>query len=132
MQAVPEPFLSKLFCLSVDPEIISFAGGFPDAHLSTIRNVYGVRCHFFCDLIDDQEPKGGIFLWITLPGGVKGMDLFHAAVEQKVGIMPGLPFYYDETVPESNSGIKLNFSSINEEIIQAGMERLQTAFSRVM
>ena len=79
-----------------------------------------------------KNPRGGIFLWITLPDGVKGMDLFHAAVEQKVGIMPGLPFYYDETVPESNSGIRLNFSSMNEERTQAGMERLQTAFSRVM
>ena len=57
MQAVPEPFLLKLSCLSVDPEIILFAGGFPDTHLSTIRNVYGARCRFFCDLIDDQESK---------------------------------------------------------------------------
>jgi len=125
MQAVPESFLSELFRFSVDSEIISFAGGLPDAHLSTIRNMYGARCRFLCDFIDE-------FLWITLPDGVKGMDLFHAEVEQKVSIMPGLPFYYDKTVPESNSSIRVNFSSINEERIQAGIERLQTAFSRVM
>ena len=111
-----------------------------DAHLAMIRGVYKNRCKLLCDLIDDQlpsecvrtDPKGGMFLWITLPDGVKGIDLFHAAVEQKVGIMPGLPFYYDKKAPESNCGIRLNFSSIHDEMIHTGIERLKTAFSQIL
>ncbi|MDR2854766.1 MAG: PLP-dependent aminotransferase family protein [Methanomicrobiales archaeon] len=110
-----------------------------DAHLAMVRKVYQNRCHMLCDLIDDQlpsgcvrtDPKGGMFLWITLPDGVQGTDLFHAAVKQKVGIMPGLPFYYDKAAPESNRGIRLNFSSIHDDMIHTGIERLKVAFSQV-
>jgi hypothetical protein len=43
-----------------------------------------------------------------------------------------LPFYYDKTMPETNCGIWVNFLSVNEKMIQVGIERLQTALSRVM
>ena len=110
-----------------------------DAHLAMIRKVYQKRCHMLCDLIDDYlppecvrtDPMGGMFLWVTLPDGVQGIDLFHAAVQQKVGIMPGLPFYYNKEALMSNRGIRLNFSSIQDEMMHTGIERLKAAFLQV-
>jgi DNA-binding transcriptional MocR family regulator len=41
-----------------------------------------------------SDPKGGYFLWVELPSGkgTDGLSLFHAALEQGIGIAPGCLF----------------------------------------
>jgi DNA-binding transcriptional MocR family regulator len=41
-----------------------------------------------------SDPKGGYFLWVELPSGkgTDGLSLFHAALEQGIGIAPGRLF----------------------------------------
>ena len=41
-------------------------------------------------------------------------------------------FYYNMGEPESNHGIRLNFSSISNDMIPIGLERLKAPFSEVL
>lgn len=38
------------------------------------------------------QPQGGFVLWIELPRGVSGLDVFEQALEQGIGITPGILF----------------------------------------
>lgn len=42
------------------------------------------------------EPRGGIVLWVELPGGVDAVELFYRAQEQGIGIAPGPIFTTQE------------------------------------
>jgi DNA-binding transcriptional MocR family regulator len=37
-------------------------------------------------------PDGGYVLWVQLPRGIKGFDLYSAALEHRIGILPGILF----------------------------------------
>ena len=39
-----------------------------------------------------SSPAGGVVLWVELPNGVDGVELFHAALEHGIGIAPGIIF----------------------------------------
>ncbi|MGZ4291998.1 MAG: aminotransferase-like domain-containing protein, partial [Gaiellaceae bacterium] len=67
------------------------------------------------------HPEGGFFSWLTLPPGVDAVDLARRAVEQGVGIVPGAPFFPDG---RGGDNVRLSFSMVSEEQIDAGIERL--------
>jgi len=67
------------------------------------------------------HPEGGFFSWLTLPSGVDAVDLARRAVEQGVGIVPGAPFFPDD---RGGDNVRLSFSMVSEEQIDAGIERL--------
>jgi 2-aminoadipate transaminase len=39
------------------------------------------------------HPKGGLFLWATLPETLSSVDILEEAVEQKVAFVPGFSFF---------------------------------------
>ena len=65
-------------------------------------------------------PRGGFFTWLTLPGG-DATALAARAVEQGVGIVPGVPFFPDG---RGNDNVRLSFSMVDEAQIDDGVERL--------
>jgi 2-aminoadipate transaminase len=67
------------------------------------------------------HPEGGFFSWLTLPADVNAVDLARRAVEQGVGIVPGAPFFPDG---RGGDNVRLSFSMVSEEQIDAGIERL--------
>jgi 2-aminoadipate transaminase len=103
-----------------------------DAHIARIREAYGrqreamvdsIREHFPGDA-EFSEPEGGMFLWVKLPGGMSSMELFDKAIERDVAFVPGEPFYPDN--PEKDT-LRLNFSSVDEDTITEGIQRLARA-----
>lgn len=99
-----------------------------DAHIRKITRVYQNKCRIMCDLFDDHLPKvthtypeGGMFLLATLPLGISSREVFDKGVQQKVAVLPGLPFYLDGGGMDT---IRLNFSSATENQIFEGMTRL--------
>jgi len=99
-----------------------------DDHIRKITRVYQRKCRLMCDLFDDllpeiahTHPEGGMFLFATLPAGISSRAVFDEGVQQKVAVLPGLPFYVDGGGTDT---IRLNFSSAPEEQITEGMHRL--------
>lgn len=99
-----------------------------------MAQVYGERCKVMIDLIEDllpdsvshTTPIGGMFLMLTLPDGLSSSDLFREGIKEGVAVMPGIPFYVDRGGERT---VRLNFSTVSEEMIKGGMERLARSFT---
>lgn len=67
------------------------------------------------------EPKGGLFLWVTLPPGLDATEMFMEAVEKKVAYVVGSAFDPDGADKRT---LRLNFSFSTMEQIDQGVQRL--------
>lgn len=84
---------------------------------------------YFPEGVDFTEPEGGMFLWVTLPEGLSSMELFDSAIRHKVAFVPGNPFYtYDI---KTTNNLRLNFSCVDEQMIEVGIRRLAEAIHEV-
>ena len=103
--------------------------GFLDAHIPTIRDLYGRQCRHMLDALERHfpaeaqwtRPEGGMFVWVTLPRGVDSTKLLAKAIEQNVAFVPGAPFF--ATDPQANT-LRLSFVTVPAEKIEAGMRIL--------
>ena len=108
--------------------------GFLDEHVRHIRSVYRERrdvmlqalSEFFPPEITWTHPKGGLFLWVTLPEGMDCERLFRAALQENVAFVPGDSFYPRNGHPPS-AHMRLNFSNAQPEQIREGIRRLSIA-----
>ncbi len=97
-----------------------------DAHIAGINEAYGKRAGWmiakmeecFPDDVHFTRPTGGMFVWLTLPEGVSSTRLFDAALERKVAILPGTPFY---TNGGGESTARINFSNSDKDEILTGI-----------
>jgi len=100
-----------------------------DEHIQILRKIYGRHRDLMISLIDEHfpaqvrytRPDGGMFLWVTLPEGCSSVDLFDAAIRQKVAFVPGTPFHVDGG---GGNTLRLNFSNADEGAIEKGIRRL--------
>ncbi|MCP4425045.1 MAG: PLP-dependent aminotransferase family protein [Chloroflexi bacterium] len=104
-------------------------GGFLDEHKRLIRQVYGERRDVMLAAMEKHfppgvhwtHPKGGLFLWVTLPEEMDATAVLHKAVANKVAFVPGTAFYPDGA--GHNTG-RFNFSNAKPEEIEIGIQRL--------
>ena len=75
------------------------------------------------------SPEGGMFIWITLPEGMSGDDLFEAAKAEKVCFIPGSKFY--PKGQEKFNAIRLNFTFADPDTIEEGVKRLARLFRSI-
>ncbi|HTV00127.1 MAG TPA: hypothetical protein VMF13_06295, partial [Luteitalea sp.] len=68
-------------------------------------------------------PRGGFFLWVTLPDGVDTRAMLPQAIEAQVIYVAGAPFFVDGTGANS---LRLAFSAASLPRIEEGMARLAT------
>ena len=108
--------------------------GFLDKHVKLIRQIYGERRdvmlqalqEFFPPAVTWTHPKGGLFLWVTLPAGLDMEAVFRSALEQNVAFVPGDSFYANDP-QEGSRHMRLNFSNATPEQIREGIRRLAAA-----
>jgi 2-aminoadipate transaminase len=108
--------------------------GFLDKHVKLIRQIYRERRdvmlqalqEFFPPEVTWTHPQGGLFLWVTLPGGLDMKAIFNSAIEQNVAFVPGDSFYANDG-REGSRHMRLNFSNAAPEQIREGIRRLATA-----
>lgn len=85
-----------------------------DAMLAALRASFPPGVHW-------TYPRGGMFLWVTLPAGADAARILHDAIEQQVAFVPGAPFH-------ANGGgantFRLNFSNATPAKIAEGIARL--------
>jgi 2-aminoadipate transaminase len=102
-----------------------------DIHIRKIRTAYKNQCDRMIELITETfpesvtctRPRGGMFVWITLPAGCSSMDVFENALKENVAVLPGSPFYIDGG---GTNTLRLNFSNSTDEKIITGIGRLAT------
>jgi len=111
--------------------------GFLDKHVKLIRQVYRERRdvmlqalqEFFPPNVTWTHPKGGLFLWATLPAGLDMKAIFNSALELNVAFVPGDSFYANDS-GEGSRHMRLNFSNATPDQIREGMRRLATAVNK--
>ncbi|MHB0977526.1 MAG: aminotransferase-like domain-containing protein [Candidatus Aquicultorales bacterium] len=68
------------------------------------------------------KPKGGLFVWATLPGQIDAGEMLAEAIQKaKVAYISGRSFYPDGS---GKNNMRLNFSFCEEGVITEGIERL--------
>ena len=100
-----------------------------DAHLGRIRAEYRRRCEAMLFALERSmppgtrwsRPDGGLFLWLELPGGLRDDDVFRAALERAVAVVPGSGFFVG---PAEHGFVRLNFSNQSVANIGVGIARL--------
>lgn len=73
------------------------------------------------DRLSWPSPKGGFFIWATLPPGLTDMELLPRAIENGLVFVAGSAFHVDGTGHET---IRLSFSAPTPERIREGVHRL--------
>jgi 2-aminoadipate transaminase len=72
-------------------------------------------------LVRYPQPKGGFFLWLTLPTAIDTDRMIPRAIEEGVVYVAGEAFYVDG---EGKNTMRLSFSAPTHERIEVGVSRL--------
>jgi len=100
-----------------------------EQHIADLRAIYQRKCeHMLSALAREMpagvswtRPKGGFFLWVTLPEGVDATGIIGECRKNLVDYIPGPAFYSDGS---GNRSLRLSFSAVSPEQIDAGIARL--------
>lgn len=105
--------------------------GFLDTHVRHIREVYGRHRDVMLAALEREfppalgvrwtRPRGGLFLWVTLPERLDSKRLLQRAVQENVAFVPGASFHPDGSGANT---MRLNFSNASEPLIEEGIARL--------
>ena len=103
--------------------------GFLNDHVKLIRKVYRERRDVMLDSLEEHmppgikwtHPKGGLFLWVTLPTILDAKVIFDDALNKSVAFVPGASFFTDD---RGHNTMRLNFSNAKPEMINEGIGRL--------
>jgi 2-aminoadipate transaminase len=82
-----------------------------------MREAFGSRLSW-------PQPRGGFFLWVTLPDGESDLALFERAMRHGVIFVVGSAFFVDGS---GHQTIRLSFSAPSPERITEGVRRLSQA-----
>ncbi len=103
--------------------------GHLDTQINQIRTLYKRKRDIMVEEIKKHFPKGvkwtmprgGMFLWVTLPKRIDTRFMFQKAIAKKVAYVVGDAFY-----PEGKNynSMRLNFSYSDDKTIQEGIRRL--------
>ena len=98
-------------------------------HQVTIfRNLYAERSKATLDALADlmprarwTVPRGGFYVWVTLPEGLDATAMLPRAVTERVAYVPGTAFYADG---QGRSNMRLSYCYPVPERIREGVRRL--------
>ena len=101
-----------------------------DRHVTALQQTLKAKCDVLMQALDEQfgtaatfrAPRGGIFLWVTLPKEVDTSSLAEAALQEGVAINPGAEWTAD---PDSGrQRLRLCFAHPSEAEIEEGVAKL--------
>jgi 2-aminoadipate transaminase len=72
------------------------------------------------------RPEGGLFVWVTLPGGYDAERVLPLAIERGVAFVPGRYFYAGEPAPET---LRVSFATASPAELEQGAARLGAALA---
>ena len=132
------PVLSRLLALKDDAgsgalEQMTLAAfdveGF-DEHVTALQRGLKEKCEVMMSALDEhfgtsatfKAPKGGIFIWVTLPDAVDTSALAEAAAKEGVTLNPGAEWSADPATGRRK--LRLCFANPSKERIREGVARL--------
>jgi len=109
--------------------------GFLDLHIMRICEMYKPKRDmmmksmrkYFPKGYSCNEPKGGMFAWVTLNGDINTETMFLDAIKEKVAYVHGKAFHVDDG---GGSSMRLNFSYSTNEQIEEGIKRLGNVIAK--
>lgn len=115
-----------------------FKGGHLAGHLGKLVQRYGTRKDAMLESIRREfpagitvnEPKGGFFVWATLPAGMDATALFSRAIASKVAYVVGSAFHTGEG--RGLNTLRLTFCAVDEAKIRDGIGRLGRVFKEAI
>lgn len=109
-----------------------------DAHFVRCRTYYKEKLEIFLDTMERYfpeesgvtwtRPKGGLFLWVTVPGHIDTAKLFFEAIKHRVAFVPGEQFYGENP---SKNHMRINFSFSTKEQLVEAVKRLSNCIQIV-
>jgi 2-aminoadipate transaminase len=136
----PRPVLAKLNLGKVSADLCSssltqyfvaayFATGDWLEYVDAVREVYRARRDAMLDALAEYlpaeaswtHPRGGLFVWVTLPDFIDTTDLLARALRESVAFVPGEGAFDDG---RGHNSMRLNFSSSSEDQIREGVRRI--------
>lgn len=111
--------------------------GLYQEHLARVKKLYGERLdtiigalqkYFAGRPVSWTMPRGGLFIWLTMPEGTVSRDLLKAAYECGVVFSPGDLGYTGNVPSPSRSNLRLSFIQNDSKRIEEGIRRLASAF----
>jgi len=119
-------------CTNVFSQYVAYEyikGGYLDKHVERIKELYKRKRDVMLEALKEYfpsevkwtMPKGGMFIWLTLPKSIDTRLMFQKAIAKKVAYVVGEAFY-----PEGGdyNSMRLNFSYSEDEFIKEGIKRL--------
>jgi 2-aminoadipate transaminase len=111
--------------------------GLVERQKARIRPYYASKCQTMLDALAAEmparthwtRPTGGLFVWLTLPEGLRSEELLEPAVEEGVAYVAGTPFFVDGTGPGT---MRLTFAKETGENIVEGVRRLARVVRRAL
>lgn len=99
-----------------------------EAHIEKIRRLYKHKSELMLNALDKYmpsdvsftRPQGGIFLWCSLPEGMKLSDFIARCSDKNVFVVPGTAFLPDESEPTRS--FRLNYSMPTDDEIENGIK----------
>jgi 2-aminoadipate transaminase len=99
------------------------------AYVHKLTDVYRRRRDTMLDALAEHfpheaewtHPRGGLFIWATLPPYIDTTDLLVRALRENVAFVPGRGAYLDG---RGGSSMRLNFSGVGEDEIREGVRRI--------
>lgn len=103
-------------------------------YIQSLRDTFRSRAHALADALGDlpvqfQRPKGGYFIWVTLPEGTDSAQLLEEAVKQGVRYHAGNRFSLHHTQTDK---ARLCFAYYAEADLREGVRRLGEAIQKSM
>ena len=104
-------------------------------HIGMIKTIYKKRRDVMLESIEKYfpegvkftRPKGGLFTWVELEKHLSAADILPEALKEKVAFVPGGSFF-------DNGGnenyFRLNYSNMNEALIEEGIKRLGSVLKK--
>tara|TARA_Y100000588_G_scaffold171929_1_gene185767 strand:+ start:397 stop:1596 length:1200 start_codon:yes stop_codon:yes gene_type:complete len=109
-----------------------------ESHLSKILSIYRARRDAaseslikYCGrFVEFDEPKGGFFHWLRLRDGISASSIVSKAREFGVAVSAGSGYYLEDD-PESDSRVRLVFSTLSEDDLADAIELLGKSFESI-
>ena len=119
-------------CTNIFSQYVAYEyinGGYLDKQVQEIKKLYKRKRDLMLKALKKYFPKeakwtlpkGGMFIWITLPKRVNTYLMLQKAIAKKVAYVSGDAFYPDKG---NYNSMRLNFSYSEDEIIEEGIKRL--------
>ncbi len=76
-----------------------------------------------------NEPKGGFYIWLTLPKHIKSTDIFKQSVKKGVVFVTGRTF---DPKGKKDDCLRLSFSNVDKKDMEKGIKILAKAVKKVL